>query len=133
MVEGAPADQAGLMEGDHLVSIAGHIINDVSDVPGAVFFIRANQFASITVKRGEELMEFSVKALPRPEKGSIVRQTQESVVESVVAPDTDDNRHAFLDWTSGGDSKRQNFNRPTNWLDLPEDKVSSQELDLEKY
>jgi S1-C subfamily serine protease len=72
VIEGAPAHEAGLLEGDRLVSIAGHAINDVSDVPGAVFFTRANQFTSITVKRDGEWMEFSLKTLPRPEQRPIV-------------------------------------------------------------
>lgn len=66
VIEGAPSHEAGLLQGDHLVSIAGQPINNVSDVPGAVFFTRANQFTTIEVMRGEELMEFSVKTLPRP-------------------------------------------------------------------
>ena len=63
VVEGAPAQMAGLLKGDRLVSIAGHPINNVSDVPGAVFFTRANQFTAITVARDEELMEFSLKTI----------------------------------------------------------------------
>lgn len=72
VIEGAPAHQAGLVEGDHLVAIAGHRINVVADVPGALFFTRAHQFTSITVKRGDELIEFSVKTLPRPEQDSMI-------------------------------------------------------------
>lgn len=67
VVEDAPADRAGLKEEDRLVSIAGRPINDVSDVPGAVFFTRADQFTTIGVLRDGEPMEFSVKALPRPD------------------------------------------------------------------
>jgi predicted metalloprotease with PDZ domain len=33
VIEDAPAGQAGLLEGDRLISIAGHPIQDVSDVP----------------------------------------------------------------------------------------------------
>jgi S1-C subfamily serine protease len=67
VIEDAPAALAGLVDGDKLVSIAGRPIREVSDVPGAVFFTRANQFATIEVMRDGQLMEFSVKALPRPE------------------------------------------------------------------
>ncbi|MGJ8648829.1 MAG: S1C family serine protease [Opitutaceae bacterium] len=79
VVEGAPAEEAGLLEGDQLLSISGREIADVSDVPGAIFFTRANQFASIHVKRGEEELEFSVKTLPRPEKDTVLSS-------AVVAP-----------------------------------------------
>jgi len=71
VIGGAPAEMVGLREGDHLVSIGGREVSEVSDVPGAVFFTRANQFTSIKIRRGEELMEFSVKALPRPEKSPV--------------------------------------------------------------
>lgn len=67
VIEDSPSAKAGLQTGDHLVSIAGRSIEDVSDVPGAIFFIRANQFASIVVLREGQQMEFSVKALPREE------------------------------------------------------------------
>ena len=74
VIEDAPAGQAGLLEGDRLISIAGHPIQDVSDVPGAVFFTRANQFTSLVIKRGEEVLEFSLKTAPRPDRVPIVRQ-----------------------------------------------------------
>ena len=85
LIESAPAKQAGLLEGDHLISIGGRTIRDVSDVPGAVFFTRANQFTSIKVRRGEETMEFSVKTLARPEKGPIIGEAEVSNSEPAVA------------------------------------------------
>lgn len=72
VIEGAPAHQAGLVKGDHLVAIAGHRIHTVADVPEAVFFTRAHHFTTITVKRGDELIEFSVKTLPRPEQDLMI-------------------------------------------------------------
>jgi serine protease Do len=72
VLEGAPAAEAGLLEGDHLLSIGGREIRSVEDVPSAIFFTRANQFVSIKVLRGEEELEFSVKALPRPEKDAVI-------------------------------------------------------------
>jgi len=73
VVEGAPAAEAGLQEGDRLVAIGGRRIHDVFDVPGAFFFIRANQFTPVEVYRGEELLKLSVKTLPRPEKNPLIR------------------------------------------------------------
>ena len=67
VLDESPASTAGLEEGDHLVSIAGRLIDDVSDVPGAIFFTRANQFASISILRDGEPMDFSIKTLPRPD------------------------------------------------------------------
>lgn len=68
LVPDAPAEQAGLLEGDQILAIGGREIADVSDVPSAIFFTRANQFTSVKVRRGGEDMEFSVKTLPRPDK-----------------------------------------------------------------
>lgn len=64
--EGAPAAEAGLKKGDRLLSIGGREINEVTDVRGAIFFTRANQFASIEFERDGEVKEVSVKTLPRP-------------------------------------------------------------------
>lgn len=68
----SPAAQAGLKKDDQLASIAGRLIEDVFDVPGAFFFTRANQFTQVEVYRGEELFKLSVKTLPRPEKEPII-------------------------------------------------------------
>lgn len=67
VVEDAPAAVAGILEGDRLVAVGGRPIKDISDVPSAVFFTRVNQFTTLAVERDGQLMEFSVKALPRPE------------------------------------------------------------------
>ncbi|HAV13153.1 MAG TPA: hypothetical protein DCX06_06655 [Opitutae bacterium] len=72
VIEGAPAAEAGMLEGDRILSISGRKITGVEDVPGAVFFTRANQYASVQVERGEELLEFSVKTRPRPEKDTVI-------------------------------------------------------------
>jgi S1-C subfamily serine protease len=72
VIEDAPAAKAGLQVGDRLVSVAGRQIKDVFDVPGAFFFTRANQFTPVEVYRGDELIKFSVKTLPRPEKNPII-------------------------------------------------------------
>ncbi len=79
VLDDAPASEAGLQEGDHLISIAGRPIETVSDVPGAIFFTRANQFTSIKVRRDDVVMEVSVKTLPRPEKDALIGQTAASV------------------------------------------------------
>ena len=68
----APAAEAGLKKGDQLASIAGRSIEDVFDVPGALFFTRANQFTPVEVYRGGELLKLSVKTLPRPKKEPVI-------------------------------------------------------------
>ncbi|MGB0742896.1 MAG: S1C family serine protease [Opitutales bacterium] len=64
----APAAAAGLMEGDRLLVIGGRDIHEVTDVRGAIFFTRANQFTTIKFERDGVVREVSVKTLPRPEE-----------------------------------------------------------------
>lgn len=85
VVAGAPAADAGLREGDRLLSIAGRPIQDVFDVPGAFFFTRANQFTPVEVYRDEELLKLSVKTLPRPEKDPIIATDEEAVAGEATA------------------------------------------------
>ncbi len=82
VVEGAPAAEAGLLAGDQLLSIGGREIRTVEDVPGAIFFTRANQFASIKVRRGEEDLELSLKTLPRPEKDIVITSVDASAASN---------------------------------------------------
>lgn len=71
VVEDAPAAEAGMQAGDQLLAIGGRAIQNVFDVPGAIFFTRPNQFTTVEVARGEERLKLSVKALPRPDKNPI--------------------------------------------------------------
>lgn len=89
VIEDSPAAKAGLVEGDNLVSIAGRAIENVSDVPGAVFFIRANQFTSIEVLREGEPQEFSVKALPRSEQPIEIKPSEVSQAETETSSEPD--------------------------------------------
>ena len=76
LVEEAPAQEAGLEVGDQLLAIGGREIADVSDVPSAIFFTRANQFTPVKVARGDEVLEFSVKTLSRPQKNPLEKVTE---------------------------------------------------------
>ena len=87
VVEDAPAAQAGMQVGDQLLSIGGRPIREVSDVPGAVFFTRANQFTSVVVLRDDEQIELSVKTLPRPEKEPEIKPEDDSQAESAASED----------------------------------------------
>lgn len=85
-----PAAQAGLQEGDRLLSIGGRKINEVTDVSGAIFFTRANQFTTVGFERDGEVKEVSVKTLPRPDKGPEIEpsQSESSQSESSVSEPT---------------------------------------------
>ncbi|MGJ8653675.1 MAG: S1C family serine protease [Opitutaceae bacterium] len=126
VIEEAPAALAGLQEGDRLISIGGREILSVEDVPGAVFFTRANQFASIQVLRGDEPLEVSVKTLPRPEKDAVIAASD--VAETQAAKASDKSQlEGFFDWTSGGEPKSHKFSRRTEQLDNKKTPVLSDE------
>ncbi|MFO8028120.1 MAG: S1C family serine protease [Opitutales bacterium] len=76
--EAAPADKAGLKEGDRLISIGGREIGEVTDVRGAIFFTRANQFTSVKFERDGEMREVSVKTLARPGDVPEIKPTGEA-------------------------------------------------------
>ena len=82
IIEGAPAAEAGLLEGDRLISISGREIESVFDVPGALFFTRAEQFTAVEASREGKLLKFYVKTLSRPEKGSLIEVQEEDFLES---------------------------------------------------
>lgn len=86
VIEDAPAALAGMREGDQLLAIGGRPIHDISDVPSAVFFTRANQFTTIEVERDGQKMEFSVKAQPKPE-AAIELTPEESAPEASPEPE----------------------------------------------
>lgn len=83
----APAAEAGLKKGDRLLAIGGRAIDEVTDVRGAIFFTRANQFTSIKFEREGETREVSVKTLPRPENDPSIEPEgdAESKVEEATA------------------------------------------------
>lgn len=95
VVEDSPAEVAGLQQGDHLISIEGRPIRDVSDVPGAIFFTRAGQFASVQVRRADQVLELSVKTQARPDGKTVIEPVEpeaasETVAVADAAPKSDD-------------------------------------------
>ena len=89
LVEAAPAELAGLEVGDQLLAIGSREIADVSDVPSAIFFTRANQYTPVKVVRDGEELEFSVKTLARPEKNPLSDITAVSQAATAEAAPSD--------------------------------------------
>jgi len=84
--EGSPAAEAGLLEGDRLLAIGSREIDDVTDVRGAIFFTRANQFTTVKLERAGEIMELSVKTLPRPDDLAEIKPELESGEKADESP-----------------------------------------------
>ena len=68
IVEGSPAEEAGLQQGDVLVRMGDFGIHSFSDVRNAMFFARAGQFLDVQVFRDGVLQEVTVKVAERPEQ-----------------------------------------------------------------
>ncbi len=98
--DAAPAAEAGLQQGDRLLAIGGRVIDEVTDVRGAIFFTRANQFTTVKFERDGVVREVSVKPLPRPEDVPEIKLRDEPVSatpsadsdkDSATAPGPDTN------------------------------------------
>lgn len=81
----SPAAEGGLREGDRLLAIGGRSIEEVTDVRGAIFFTRANQFTTIQFERDGEVEEVSVKTLPRPENTPEIKLAEEKTEKAEAA------------------------------------------------
>jgi serine protease Do len=66
VVQGAPADQAGLEAGDQLLAIQSALIHSLLDLPSALFPIREFESVVVRIKRADTVMSFTVKTMPAP-------------------------------------------------------------------
>ena len=62
-----PADQAGMKEGDKMISVGEFPINRINDLREASFFSRVGQFVDIRVKREGEELRLSLRLVARPD------------------------------------------------------------------
>ena len=58
---GSPAEQAGLIDGDRILKMDDHEINDVYGLMNAMKGYNPGDVAKLVVLRGKERMEFRVK------------------------------------------------------------------------
>jgi S1-C subfamily serine protease len=70
MKKGGPAENAGLKVGDQIIAICGVRIEEISDLPSAIFKTRNNQLAPIKVIRGNKELDFSIKAEEAPQNNA---------------------------------------------------------------
>ncbi|HEY8446074.1 MAG TPA: trypsin-like peptidase domain-containing protein [Thermomicrobiales bacterium] len=69
IVDGAPADRAGLLVGDVIVAIGETIVTDQESVPAALLRLAPGEAVTIRVLRGGELREFVVVPTERQWSG----------------------------------------------------------------
>jgi S1-C subfamily serine protease len=70
IVDGGPADKAGLKANDRIVEIAGTPVHDPDDVSAAVNARRPNDVVRVVVERGGERRTLTVKLGEQPDKVS---------------------------------------------------------------
>jgi S1-C subfamily serine protease len=70
VVNGGPADKAGLEQNDRIVEIAGTPVHDTDDVSAAVNARRPNDVVRVVVERGGERRTLTVKLGEQPDKVS---------------------------------------------------------------
>lgn len=67
---GSPAEKAGIKKGDFLVALDGETISDFGDFQSMIDIIGSEgENARLTVRRGKEMLEFSVRPEPQPKLG----------------------------------------------------------------
>jgi membrane-associated protease RseP (regulator of RpoE activity) len=66
VIEGGPAEQAGLAEGDVIVEFAGQEVGDIYDYMGALESVRPDQPVKVVFVRDGERHEVSVTPTTRP-------------------------------------------------------------------
>lgn len=70
IVEGGPADLAGLRAGDRIQAIDGRSIPGINAMRRQFFLTRVGQFLNVTVEREGESVEMSLRVGTLPENGS---------------------------------------------------------------
>ena len=71
--DGSPAQTAGIQVGDVVVRLGDYAINDFSDVPNAMFFIRVGEYVDIEVERESEKITFNVPTIRRPDEEPFIK------------------------------------------------------------
>lgn len=66
IITSSPAEEAGLKEGDLIISLSDMPVKRIIDLPSAIFKTRIDRYAPIKVIRGDKSLSFSIKAVERP-------------------------------------------------------------------
>lgn len=63
----SPAEAAGLLAGDVLLTIGDYGVRDIDDLRNAMFYTRVGQFVEVGVRRDGETRSFTVRLAKRPD------------------------------------------------------------------
>lgn len=73
VVEGSPAENAGIIKGDIVLQVGDYPITDFSDFPNAMFFIRVGEYVDIEIERESERIAFNLPTIRRPDEDRKVK------------------------------------------------------------
>ncbi len=59
--QGSPAESAGILQGDMILSISGHLVTDPEEVPAISFYLTGGEPVEITLMRDGELKKIKVR------------------------------------------------------------------------
>lgn len=90
VMEGTPAANAGIREGDALLRLGEFEIERVEDYPNASFFVRPGEFVSVAIMRGEELLNFNFRVERRPVNEALIVTNPRDELPPVVPPPNPD-------------------------------------------
>ncbi|MEM7673475.1 MAG: S1C family serine protease, partial [Verrucomicrobiota bacterium] len=68
VIEESPAATAGIAKGDIVLKVGDYSINDFSDFPNAMFFIRVGEYVDIEIERDSQRIAFNLPTIRRPDE-----------------------------------------------------------------
>jgi Do/DeqQ family serine protease len=68
VIDGGPADRAGIKAGDVLIEVAGKPMNDSKEVIAAIAFTKPGEKIDVKVRRGKEKVALNVTVGKRPQR-----------------------------------------------------------------
>ena len=83
---GSPAETAGLMSGDMLISLGGHQISNPEEVPGIAFYLTAGDSVSASVLRDGKVCKLDLRCIKRPDMGASEQNPEKTIRLGQPAP-----------------------------------------------
>ncbi|MFB6291561.1 MAG: trypsin-like peptidase domain-containing protein [Candidatus Bipolaricaulia bacterium] len=69
VVDGSPADKAGIKSGDVITKVGGEVVSNPSELQEEIMYRKVGSTVEITVKRGEQVKSFSPTLVKRKDGG----------------------------------------------------------------
>lgn len=83
VVEGSPAQKAGVKRGDKVIRVGGRAIQELMDLHDATFFARPGHYLPIDLEREGKRLHVSLKVAPQPPREALSEPSKDDVAFSV--------------------------------------------------